>query len=102
MVGVEDNIMNALNESAGKTDDEKMKAVAQAMGISADKLSPHDVGRLYKAVVGGLLAIMIIALTAFSWTILDGNDKTTPDLLLTVFTGSLGALVGFFVRSPGD
>jgi hypothetical protein len=31
--------------------------------------------------------------------ILDGHDKTSPDLLLTVFTGALGGLVGFLARA---
>jgi hypothetical protein len=101
-MALEDDVKQAMADSVGKSDAEKKEAVIRALGISPDKLSAADVSWLYKAVVGGILAIMLIALVALAWSVLDGNKDTTPDLLLTVFTGSLGALVGLFVRSPGE
>ena len=97
-------VMGAISTTAGegKSDTETKKAVAEAVGISPEKLSPKDVSWLYRAVVTGLIGTMAVALIAMAWTILDGNDKTSPDLLLTVFTGALGALVGLFVRAPSQ
>lgn len=97
-------VMGAIAETAGKgkSEDETKTAVANALGISAAKLSAKDVSWLYKTVVSALIGVMGIAIIALSWTILDGNDKTSPDLLLTVFTGALGSLVGLFVRSPSE
>ena len=84
----------------GKSDMVTREAIAEAIGISPEKLSPKDVSWLYRAVIAALIGTMAIALIALSWTILDGNDRTSPDLLLTVFTGALGGLVGFFARAP--
>lgn len=95
-------VMRAIATTAGegKSDTETREAIVQAVGISPERLSSQDVSWLYRAVVAGLIATMGLALIALAWTILDGNDKTSPDLLLTAFTGTLGGLIGLFVRAP--
>jgi hypothetical protein len=97
-------VMGAISATAGKgkSEAETRSAIQDAVGISASKLSTRDVSWLYRAVVLALIVVMVVALIALSWTILDRSDDTAPDLLLTVFTGALSALVGLFVRSPSE
>jgi hypothetical protein len=61
-----------------------------------------DVGFLWKALVVGLLMVLLVSAVGIIWTIADGNDKTAPDVLVTIFTSVLTGLVGLFVRSPGS
>lgn len=52
---------------------------------------------IWQALVFGLLGIAVLALIGLGWAILDGNEKTAPDLFVTAFTASLTGLLGLFV-----
>lgn len=55
------------------------------------------VNTIWLALVFGLLGIAVLALIGLGWAILDGNEKTAPDLFVTAFTASLTGLLGLFV-----
>lgn len=55
---------------------------------------------LYKILVPGLLILTVISLVGLILLIIDANEATPPDLVLTTFTASLTGLLGLFVKSP--
>ncbi|SEH03263.1 hypothetical protein SAMN05444920_13467 [Nonomuraea solani] len=59
-----------------------------------------DAGWVWRALVVGLLVVIVLALGGIIWAIGDGNPATSPDLLVTVFSSALTGLIGLFVKSP--
>ncbi len=86
------------------TEGEDLQVRAAAAGGAASIPSPDAaaVDWLWKALVLGLVSILVLAIAGVIWTVADGNDKTTPDVLVTIFTSALTGLIGLFVRSPAQ
>lgn len=63
--------------------------------------APAEVNRLWTILVGGLVVVVVLCLGGVIYTVVDGNDKTSPDVLVTVFSSALTGLIGLFVRAPG-
>jgi hypothetical protein len=76
------------------------EAAVTAVASSAPIGSPKKVEGLWWAIVIGLLALLGVTLIGLLWTVLDGNDKTSPDKVLIVFTPLLTGLLGLFTPSP--
>jgi hypothetical protein len=68
--------------------------------ISSTAVTSKDVAFLWKALIIGLIAVLGISLAGTLYAALDGDDKTSPEVLITVFTTTFAGLVGLFVRSP--
>jgi uncharacterized membrane protein len=81
----------AVQALSGLSDEAKQEA-AQAAGIPAPTSAVAD--RLWLIVIVVIAAVLALAALslAFGW----GDNKT----MLTVFTTTIGALVGLFVPSP--
>lgn len=50
--------------------------------------------------MSGLVVLLVISLGGVIWSVIDGNDKTSPDVIVTLFTAVLTGLIGLFVKSP--
>ena len=59
-----------------------------------------DAGLLWRVLVLGLVAILAVSLAGIIWTVGDGNDRTSPDVIVTIFSSTLAGLIGLFVRAP--
>lgn len=55
---------------------------------------------LWRWLVPGLLGLTAISLIGLIWLIADGNEATSPDLVLTAFTALLTGLLGLFIKTP--
>jgi hypothetical protein len=89
-----------------------VKAVASATSGSSEDVqrlamqavvpppSQSDAGRLWFALVVGLLVLAAISLGGLVYLLADGNDKTDPDAALTAFTTLLAGLLGLFAPKP--
>jgi hypothetical protein len=66
---------------------------------SADA-APYANARVWETFVVGLLVLLLCSLVGIVWTVADGNDATSPDVLVSIFTSTLTGLLGLFVRSP--
>lgn len=55
---------------------------------------------LWRTLVIALSAVLVMALGGIIWTVADGNGDTSPDVIVTVFSGALAGLLGLFVRMP--
>jgi hypothetical protein len=60
--------------------------------------SKQVAGVLWKTLVNGLVAVLIISLLGIIYTVVDGNTATSPDTLVTVFTAALTGLIGLFAN----
>jgi hypothetical protein len=94
---VQSAISAAVTATAGESDTVKAASAAAAAAIPPPPLT--DVGALWKMLVGGLLVILLAARIGIIWAVV---DKRTTDVLVTVFTSSLTALIGLFVKSPSQ
>ncbi|HEU4346903.1 MAG TPA: hypothetical protein VFR35_03850 [Actinoplanes sp.] len=57
-------------------------------------------GVLWRMLVIALSVVLMMALGGIVWTVADGNRDTSPDVIVTIFSGSLAGLLGLFVRMP--
>lgn len=89
-------VNDALTATEGQS--EEVKAAAVAAAIPAPP--PNIAGRLWLLLVGGLIVVLVGALVGVLIAVLDGNKGTSPDVIVTLFTGVLTGLIGLFVRSP--
>lgn len=55
---------------------------------------------MWRWLVPGLLLLALVSVGALAYAILDGNDQTPPDALLTVFTTVFAGLLALFVKTP--
>ena len=98
---VEAAVAGAVSGTAGETDAVKTAAVAAATA-AIPAPPPQDVGWLWKMLVGGLLFVMVLSLGGIVWSVMDGEKTTSSDVLVTIFTATLTALMGLFVKSPTE
>lgn len=78
-------------------------SVTVSKEVARDAIAPPDQSTsnwLYKMLVPGLLILTVISLVGLILLIMDANDATPPDLVLTTFTASLTGLLGLFIKSP--
>jgi hypothetical protein len=102
---VESAVRQVYAATEGMEPQARAAAVAAAAGAAAGVPSPSGprvIGFLWRALVLGLLMILAASLFGIIWTVLDGRDKTSPDVLVTVFTAALTGLLGLFVQSPSQ
>jgi hypothetical protein len=90
-------IRSVLDAAAGEPNSVKEAALA---AIPAPQGA--DIGWLWKALLVGLLLLLVIAVGAIVWTVLDGDDKTSADKLVTIFAALLTGTLGLFVTSPAE
>jgi uncharacterized membrane protein YqjE len=55
---------------------------------------------LWRILVGALALILLMSLGGIIVTVADGNDRTRPDAIVTVFLFALTGLLGLFAKSP--
>ncbi len=77
-------------------------AEVQAAAVRAAIAPPtgEAVNWLWKALVIGLVAVLLLSLAGVVWAVIDGKPATSPDVLVTLFTATLTGLIGLFVKSP--
>jgi hypothetical protein len=96
MATVRDAVAQALEATAGQPVEVQAAAVAAAMPAPPS----NEVGWLWKALIAGLIAVLVLALGGVLVAVLDGKDSTSPDVIVTLFTAVLTGLIGLFVKSP--
>lgn len=96
---VEAAVAGAVSGTTGESDAVKTAAVAAAAAAIPAPES-KDVGWLWKMLVGGLLLVMVLSLAGIVWSVMDSDSETASDVLVTIFTATLTALMGLFVKSP--
>jgi hypothetical protein len=84
--------------TANEPEDVKKAALDVVAGIPSPQGA--DVGWLWRALVVGLLILILVAAGGVIWAVMDGNAKTDADKLLIIFTPALSGLIGIFVPSP--
>jgi hypothetical protein len=57
---------------------------------------------LWRWLVPRLLGLTAVSLIGLIWLIADGNEATSPDLVLTALTALLTGLLGLFIKSPSS
>jgi hypothetical protein len=55
---------------------------------------------LWLMLVSGLVIVLVVSLAGVIWTVVDGNDSTSPDVIVTVFSSTLAGLIALFVNTP--
>jgi hypothetical protein len=95
---VRDAVQGVSEESS-----EVKAAVGAAAATAATRIPdplPGEVGVLWKILVLALSVVLVIALAGIIWTVVDGKEDTSPDVIVTVFSSALTGLLGLFVKSP--
>ena len=93
------NNVRAAMDAVGDQPAEVKAAVGAAAASAAVPAPTSDqAGPLWKTLVTGLVVILIISLVGIIWTVADGKDTTSPDVIVTVFTAALTGLLGLFVK----
>lgn len=93
----------AMDAVAAESDEVKTAVAGATAAAAAAAVGPpvgKTVGVLWTILVGGLVAAVLGALVGIIWTVLDDKDGTSPDVIVTVFSSALAALIGLFVKSP--
>jgi hypothetical protein len=103
MTDLASNVSTAMT-AVGETADPQVKAAVAAAAVTASipPPSPAEAAPLWKILVGGLVAVLILALGGIIWTVADSDSGTSPDVIVTVFSSALTGLIGLFVKSPTE
>lgn len=64
--------------------------------------SQETSNELWRWLVPGLMALVLVALVGMLYLIADGNETTSPELALTAFTALLTGMLGLFIRTPSS
>jgi hypothetical protein len=100
MANMADAANQALEATAGESDQVKSAAVSAAIAsVAIPAPPPQEAGFLWKMLVVTLSLGLLGIIGAVIYAALDGSDTTGTDVLITIFTGLLGALIGLFVPS---
>jgi hypothetical protein len=94
------NIEAALEATAGEPEPVRAAAVQGAASAPLPLPSSDALGFVWRALVVGLVVVLIVSLVGIILIVRDGSDQTNPEVLVTVFTASLAGLLGLFVQSP--
>ncbi len=96
-------VRGAMEGAAGQSVEVRAAVgAAAAAGVSGMTAPPpHEVGALWKILVSALSVVLVISLAGIIWTVIDGRDTTSPDVIVTIFSSALTGLLGLFVKSPG-
>ena len=97
---VQQMVRDAMAGAAGESVEVKAAVGAAAAAQSVPTPTGTDAGMLWKILVVALSAILVIALAGIIWTVGDGKESTSPDVIVTVFSSALSGMLGLFVRSP--
>lgn len=87
---------------------EAVEAVLAEPGSDAEKADriiaaltdQRTIGRLWLILVCGLVAALLLSGVGVLLAVLDGEELTSPDVLITMFTTTSAGLLGLFVKSP--
>lgn len=90
----------AVNEALAATAGQPSEVQAAAVRAAIPPPTGGNVNWLWKALVSGLILLLVLSLIGVMWAVLDSNDKTSPDTIVTLFTAVLTGLIGLFVKSP--
>jgi hypothetical protein len=102
-MSVEQMVRDAVQGVEGESAEVKA-AVGAAAATAASRIPDplaNEVGVLWKILVLALSVVLVIALAGIIWTVVDGKENTSPDVIVTVFSSALTGLLGLFVKSPG-
>lgn len=88
------DVKAALDEPG--TDEEKIDRIMAAL------TDQRAIARLWLILVLGLVGALLLSGVGVLIAVLDGEDSTSPDVLITMFTTSSAGLLGLFVKSPGS
>lgn len=93
-------VRGLLAETAN-ADEGVQKAALEAMA-PAPVPAPDQgaANKLWTMLVAGLLVLTAIALVGLLIMVGDGDDETSPDLVVAVFSSLLTGLLGLFIKSP--
>lgn len=99
--GVTDAVSSAMAGASDESDPVKAAVgAAAAMAAVPPPSTPTAISRLWTILVSGLVFALLVALGGVLYTVADGKDTTSPDVMVTVFTALLTGLIGLFVKSP--
>ena len=77
-------------------------ATLEAVRAAMYDPSQPTVDWLWRVLIIGLVGALGVALIGVAWAVLDGNEGTSPDVMVTVFTALLTGLIGLFAKSPAS
>ncbi|MCA2216228.1 hypothetical protein [Jidongwangia harbinensis] len=99
---VQQAVRGAIDGASGETVEVKAAAVAAAATAASRIPEPpkDEVGVLWRILATALSVVLVVALAGIVWTVVDGKDNTSPDVLVTVFSSALTGFLGLFVKSP--
>ena len=89
-------VQSVLTETQGESEAIRAKALDALIKGPSQKAADA----LWKYLVLGLLLLVAVALVGILWTVIDGEDDTSPDVAVTAFTALLTGLLGLFIKSP--
>jgi len=96
MATLETQVREALSATANQSDEVRLAAI-KAMIQQPDRKTANV---LWIVFVAGLTLGMLAALAGILAAVMDGNQMTSADVLVTAFSSILTGLIGLFVKSP--
>ena len=100
-MSVEATVRDAVDGVANEPIEVKAAVGAAAATATTITYPPQDqVGVLWKILVLALAVVLVMALAGVIWTVVDGKDSTSPEVIVTIFSSALTGLIGLFVKSP--
>lgn len=97
---VQQMVRDAMQGAAGESVEVKAAIGAAAAAQSVPRPPATEMGTLWKILILALSVVLVIALAGIIWTVVDGKESTSPDVIVTVFSSALSGMLGLFVRSP--
>ena len=99
---VQQMVRDAMEGAAGEPVEVKAAIGAAAAAHSVPQPPATEMGTLWKILILALSVVLVIALAGIIWTVVDGKESTSPDVIVTVFSSALSGMLGLFVRSPNS
>jgi hypothetical protein len=99
---VQQMVRDAMQGATGEAPEVRAAIGAAAAVQSLPRPPSTEMGTLWKILVLALSVVLVIALAGIIWTVVDGKESTSPDVIVTVFSSALSGMLGLFVRSPGS
>ncbi|HET9901948.1 MAG TPA: hypothetical protein VFR46_12940 [Actinomycetes bacterium] len=81
---------------------ETAEVVTTAIAATIPAPGRNTAAILWTLLVAGLVGTVLLSLAGIIWAVADGQETTSPDVIVTVFTAALTGLIGLFVRTPAS
>jgi hypothetical protein len=92
--------VKAIQEVSGNIENLSPEGQRAAIESVVPRPGQKTADTIWLILVSGFVFLILVSLVGLLYMIGDGNDNTSPDLVVTAFTTLTAGLLGLFVKGP--